>query len=124
MRNLARVDDCDVYIRAELLLADITAVAVGRTTCEVPYSVIGRHRGWTFTRAWYYWVCRADPGKALPSKSAKTLSDRYHKEIWIDGHCGCPEFDETQHGPAVGLYHVDTVEGLRALAYWLTKESP
>ena len=34
----------------------------------------------------------------------------------VEGHCGCPSPLEYNKGFAVGLYHVDTPEGLKALA--------
>lgn len=60
MENLARVSNCDEFIRRELEKAGITTVVVKKNAGEVAYSIIGELGGFKFSRAWSYWVVTGD----------------------------------------------------------------
>lgn len=82
-------------------------------TGEVKTSVWGMLHGWTFHRNWCYWVAK---GPGLEIIAAKALNDCYGSVVRVDGFAGgrCPI--QCFKGLACGLYHVDTPEGLKALA--------
>ena len=80
---------------------------------EVKTAIQGQLHGWTFQRAWYYWMCK---GPGINNKEAEELHAEFGKEVRVDGHCGCPSPTEWYHGLACGHYHVDTQRGLNALA--------
>lgn len=73
MKNLAGVQECDRYMRHELERARIEVVEeTERCPGEVPYSITGKLKGWTFRRAWYYWIAQGQ----LPLDVAQ--------ELWAD----------------------------------------
>jgi hypothetical protein len=80
---------------------------------EVKTNVLGSCGPWSFRRAWYYWVAK---GPGIPVEVATVLHEKHGKDVRVDGHCGCPSPQEWCKGFAVGLYHVDSAEGLKALA--------
>jgi hypothetical protein len=80
---------------------------------EVPSLVIGNLSPWTFERAWHYWIAK---GPGIPADVAEQLHRTLGRDVRVNGHCGCPSPLEQNHGFAVGLYHVDTPAGLKALA--------
>ena len=80
---------------------------------EVPAQTFGLLSMWSFERAWYYW--RAN-GPGLPVEVAEQLHATHGKVCRVDGHCGCPAPREWFKGFGVGSYHVDSPEGLKALA--------
>lgn len=92
---------------------DYLADTLRRTSGEVKTSVSGVLHGWSFERAWYYWVARG-PGIAV--EDAMALHKAHGQAVRVGGHCGCPSPAEYYHGLACGLYHVDDAAGLRALA--------
>lgn len=73
---------------------------------------------WSFERAWSYWVAE---GPGLPPKYANALHKKFGKVVRVEGHCACPSPKSWMKGFAVGMYHVDTQEGLKALADALKK---
>lgn len=83
-----------------------------RSRDEVKTVVVGTLHGWMFRRAWYYWVAE---GPGLPLDFAIKLHRKHGKDVRVDGHCGCPT-PFYCGGTAVNLYHVDTPDGLVALA--------
>ena len=118
--------DTDEMLRAELRLAGIPTLqeADGRASefpanllrrgsGEVKTSVIGVLHRWEFKRAWRYWAAR---GPGIEVDAAMRLHDAHGKSVRVDGHCGCPSPLEWFKGLACGSYHVDDIEGLRALA--------
>lgn len=120
MKNYAGMSDKDDDIATELETAGIT---VHRIEClrdrgEVKTSVVGELHQWGFDRAWYYWIAK---GPGIPPVYANELHESHGKEVRVNGHCGCPSPFEQLHGFAVGLYHVDTQEGLNALAETIRK---
>ena len=111
-KDLPQLDeDC----RLELEEAGIPSVLYDalRSEGEVPSATIGNLHGWTFHRAWYYWVAK---GPGIPPEPAMRLHESHGKEVRVEGHCGCPSPLEWNKGFATGSYHVDTQEGLKALA--------
>ena len=123
MINLAGYVNCDEVIKKELEEAGInyTWFAVARNG-EVPSHIVGNCNGWLFTRAWYYWVAES-AGILLPFEDADKLHEKYGKDVRVAGHCGCPAPREWYNKPwhiGVGLYHVDTQEGLNELVKYLS----
>ena len=116
LKNFAGVEGCDNAIIAELKFADINYTKFSTTfSGEVPTHVIGHidSSGWGFERAWTYWVCT---GPGIPLEDAMKLHADYGQVVRVSGHCGCPTPLKWYKGFGVGLYHVDTLEGLKALA--------
>lgn len=114
MQNLAGKKHCDDEIRRELARARIGIVEGGSDgKGEVPATVTGKLAGWTFTRAWYYWVAKADHGPGIPPHEASILfCDPVGKDdIRVDGCSG--NRMPTGH---VGVYHIDSEVGLRLFA--------
>ncbi len=114
--NMAGRKDCDEILRQELEAAGIPPldrIIPGRG--EVPARIFGGidPLGWSFNRAWYYWVAK---GPGIPPAYATELHRRHGKDVRVDGHCACPSPLEWHKGFAVGMYHVDTPAGLKALA--------
>lgn len=84
----------------------------GRISGEVPTMAMGEFGLWGFRRAWYYWIAE---GPGLPAIVADRLHETHGRAVRVDGHCGCPSPGEWFKGFGVGLYHVDTPDGLKAL---------
>ncbi len=80
---------------------------------EVKTIIMGTLLGWSFQRAWRYWIAN---GPGIPLDAANALHLTFGKEVRVDGHCGAPSPLEHFHGLAVGSYHIDTQSGLKALA--------
>jgi hypothetical protein len=117
MKNAAGDQNCNEYLTGELLAAGIAVVPFLDNKREVPATIKGKLGSWTFERAWYYWVAR---GNHIPFEVADKLHEAHGKDVRVCGHCGCPSprewYDGIRHEPGVPLYHVDTQEGLNALA--------
>lgn len=118
--------DTDEILRAELKAAGIPTLQesdgkppefmaefLRRTSGEVKTSVQGYLHGWQFKRAWYYWTAE---GPGIDVETAEALHAAHGKEVRVAGHCGCPSPREWFKGLACGSYHVDSAEGLKALA--------
>lgn len=118
--------DTDDILRAELKAAgiptlqedagnppDYLADMLRRNSGEVKTSVIGVLHGWEFKRAWYYWMCE---GPGIEIAAAELLQEQYGSVARAYGDCACrgPRF--WCNGLACGSYHVDSPEGLKALA--------
>ena len=80
---------------------------------EVPSCAFGSLSMWKFERAWYYWMAS---GPGLPVEVAEKLHATHGTVCRVDGHCGCPAPRDWFKGFGVGSYHVDSPEGLKALA--------
>lgn len=121
------LEKLDQTVEAELHAAGLVSMAASfgpsiwetfrKSAGEVPTKHVGMFPdgsgiGWTFKRAWYYWVCS---GPGIPPDDANKLHETHGQQVRVDGHCGCPSPEEWCKGFAVGLYHVDTPEGLAAL---------
>lgn len=113
--NYAGKTDKDKEIASELKQAGIKVheCELLRDSGEVKTSILGSLGKWGFRRAWSYWI--AD-GPGIPPNYAEELHKNFGKVVRVDGHCGCPSPKEWLSGFAVGLYHVDSQEGLNALA--------
>lgn len=99
MQNLARSKDCDEQtrkdcddqVRLELLAANINVVEHEPNQSEVPTIFHGELHGWTFYRAWYYWIATpTDSMNGLPLDIAEQLHEKYGQEVRVAGHCACP----------------------------------
>lgn len=114
--NMAGRTGIDSALEAELSAAGITINNMGmllRDRGEVRTGVIGTLHGWLFERAWVYWRAQ---GPGLPPAYADPLHKTHGREVRVEGHCGCPSPLERYQGFGVSNYHVDTPEGLKALA--------
>jgi hypothetical protein len=121
LKNFAGVEGCDNAIIAELKFADIDHTKFSAPfSGEVPTRVMGEIHGsgWGFMRAWTYWVCE---GPGIPLEDATALHVLHGQVVRVAGHCGCPSPLEWYKGFGCGLYHVDTLEGLKALSYAIKK---
>lgn len=108
--------DTDEVLAEELEAAGIEVVRMAwlrEHSGEVKTSVRGSLHGWSFERAWYYWVCQ---GPGIEVEAAERLHTRHGKTVRVDGDCGCPSPRERFKGLACGRYHVDDEDGLKALA--------
>lgn len=118
--------DTDDILRAELAAAGIPTIhekeglpstymaeLLRMQSGEVKTSVRGTLHGWSFERAWYYWVA-SGPGIAVDD--AEKLHAEHGRSVRVAGHCGCPSPREYYNGLACGSYHIDDPAGLRALA--------
>lgn len=92
---------------------EVMILPIHLPSSEVPSLAVGELSMWSFQRAWYYWIAE---GPGLPVEIAEKLHEKHGQVVRVDGHCGCPSPREWFHGFGVGLYHVDTQEGLNALA--------
>lgn len=115
-KNYAGIEDCDEALIEELEFAGIEHYKMPFIlTSEVPTRIIGQIKNtqWGFERAWTYWVAK---GPGVPPFFAEKLHKEYGQVVRVAGHCGCPSPLEWYKGFGTGLYHVDTLEGLKALA--------
>ena len=118
--NVAGHPNPDDILRAELEAAGIPVFEseIHRAhQGEVKTAISGTTKRWSFDRAWYYWVAKGD---GLPPRYARELHEIHGREVRVDGHCMSPS-PEYYDGFAVGLYHVDTPRGLKALADMLKR---
>ena len=105
MKNLAGNKDCDEDIRDELTRAGIEIIEE-KVTGEVPYSIVGKLRHYTFRRAWYYWVVTGDTSMELAKEIYAHPEGK--ASVRAGGHCGC-EPPETQSD------YMDTSDGLQPI---------
>ncbi|RJQ26726.1 hypothetical protein C4577_02960 [Candidatus Parcubacteria bacterium] len=109
-----KYDEIDSQVEEELRTAGVfTHQYHRRTNKEVPTIYVGTHRRWLFERAWRYWVAT---GPGIPPDKAEDFHKKWGKEVRVEGHCGCPSPLEWNSGFAIGMYHIDTQEGLNAFA--------
>lgn len=118
-------EDTDSILTQELTLAGIPTIQatdntsdainrmLRRLSGEVKTCVIGVLHGWEFKRAWYYWVAK---GPGLEYEVAKKLHEEYGDQVRVDGMAGGQDPYDANKGLAIDLYHVDSLEGLTALA--------
>jgi hypothetical protein len=118
-------EDTDEILFAELKAAGIPAIQDTQTCSqsmndmlrklsgEVKTCVRGVLHGWEFERAWYYWRAKG-PGLEYPIAAA--LHEKFGKEVRVEGDCACQSPYDANKGLAICNYHVDTPEGLKALA--------
>jgi len=92
-------------------------VAQSKTVWKEVHKVKAYAFKWNFYRAWYYWVCFANPNwgdAVIPEEIARELNGSFGKEIRVEGFAG----GQDVHGP-VTSYHVDTPRGLAVLVSML-----
>jgi len=105
---------CDTALVDELTLAGIEVTDIGiKIPGEVPTSICGTIRHWSFKRYWTYWVCN---GPGIPIVEAMKLHEAHGEYVRVDGDCTGPSPLEQFGGFGTGHYHVDTLVGLKALA--------
>lgn len=116
-KNLAgNKPDVDSQLRSELTLAGLTPTdKLGYLfyKSEVKATVYCEQYGWLFTRAWNYWVAEGD---GIPVDPAMKLWNEWGDVVRTNGHCGCPSPLWYNKGLGTSLYHVDSIDGLKALA--------
>lgn len=120
MKNLAGNKDCDIWTEQELNDAGIPFLKFDflRNQGEVPSVVIGMLDGWEFRRAWYYWIAVAKDTN-LQFKYADELQSYFGNEVRVAGYAGGinpHEWYKEKWNTGVTSYHIDTQEGLNALA--------
>ena len=106
MKNLAGykpIEHLDKILRSELTRCGIVAREhIEESGGEVNTHVYGDLSGFTFTRAWTYWMVTGP----LPLDVAVTLYDNPvgRDDIRVNGHCGCPSpiGQATWRDPATG----------------------
>lgn len=120
--NLARPQNPPPEVIAEVTAiteAELTAAGIRVSEFgflqqgEVPTETIGTLSMWIFQRAWYYWRAK---GPGLPVEVAEKLHATHGTVVRVGGHCMCPSPREYFKGFGISDYHVDSPEGLKALA--------
>ena len=123
-RSKAALDDLSIHEQVDRQVIDeLTAAGIKAEgleplrgslgTREVPTKQFGSLCGWGFQRAWYYWIAE---GPGIPPDLAEYFHRQWGRDVRVAGHCGCPSPLEWHHGFAVGMYHIDTQDGLNAFA--------
>lgn len=105
-------DEC---LRVELEYADIPVLELEvfrGIPQEVVSAVRGELHGWFFERAWQYWRAR---GPGLELAAAEALHATHGATVRVDGDVASNP-RERFLGLACGSYHIDDLEGLKALA--------
>ena len=108
--------DTDAVLSAKLSAAGIQVLChefLRKRQKEVKTAIMGELHQWGFDRAWYYWIAN---GPGIPVEEAEALHAVHGRVVRVGGHCGCPNPREYYGGFGVGVYHVDTQDGLNALA--------
>jgi len=128
MKNLAGNKESDKFIQIELEKGKIPFEKIDTPNGECQYTIIGKLKNWTFTRAWRYWIAKTEEKNALPLPIALEMHNkmypdemldhdqclyRYGNSIRVGGHCGCPSPDKYD---VTYIYHIDTQEGLNEFA--------
>lgn len=106
----------DADCENELLAAGINVMKMEmfrKSSGEVKTAVKGHLGYWGFERSWTYWVAN---GPSLPPDVAMALHKKIGKEVRVEGHAGAPSPLTYCGGFGVGMYHIDSQEGLKALA--------
>lgn len=88
MINLAGRDDCDEHVARELRHACIPSERCKLSGHEVNTSIVGKLPGFTFKRAWTYYVVEG----RVPVEIAQALYEDPlgRDDVRVAGHCGCP----------------------------------
>jgi hypothetical protein len=92
MQNLAGHPDSTRLAKSELEAAGIPVVTLAEPYGEPKAWIGGDLHGFTFRRAWYYWVVEG----RMPIDQARGLyaDDVGRKDVRCAGHCACPPPDE------------------------------
>lgn len=70
---------------------------------------------WGFARCWYYWSAEGF-GAGIPLNYAQELHAKYGEVVRVGGYAGGTDPGYWNRGFGIDKYHVDTAEGLKALA--------
>lgn len=91
MQNLAGHPEASALARAELVMHGVNVVEV-EPKGEVGSRYDGELNGFTFRRAWYYWIVKGP----MPLEQAKALyaDPLGARDVRVAGHCGCPPPEE------------------------------
>lgn len=120
--NYAGRADVDDMVTKELTDAGIEPYLMPEFTREdhpeMRTIIVGDLVQWSFKRAWYYWIAQ---GPGIPPEYANKLHSKFGNDVRVNGHCCGPTPYDQFKGFAVGFYHVDTAEGLKALADTIRK---
>jgi len=65
--------------------------------------------GWSFRRAWYYWICCTETNP-IPKQIAEKLNAELGQQVRVNGFAGGHDVEGD-----ISSYHVDTFVGLHAL---------
>jgi hypothetical protein len=118
MKNYAGRTDADAEVAAELEAAGITVArlpeSMRNSMGEVKTIVTGELHGWAFERKWYYWNAE---GPGIPCEVAEQLYKEHGNVVRLNGDAGSPSPRRTLLGLAAGRYHIDSQDGLNALAH-------
>jgi hypothetical protein len=115
------LEKLDAQCRSELEQAGLVVCSFElfcHNNPEIPTSIMGTFPYWGFTRSWYYWVAK---GQGIPADIAEEFHKTWGQQVRVNGSCACPSPLEDNKGFAVGLYHIDTQEGLNAFVELLKK---
>jgi hypothetical protein len=111
--------DTNDILTAELIAAGIEAVKLPITLKnEVVTNIIGHIGPWSFERAWYYWRAK---GPGIPIDDAIALHESLGEEVRVAGYAGGIDPRKAYSGFGVTDYHIDSAEGLKALADLIKK---
>ena len=118
MENLARREfeaDVNKKVREELEIANIPVIKLpSYMNTEVKTSYIGMLNGFTFYRAWYYWICQGD----IPLEKAKDIYKNYRElSIRAGGHCGNVDPESQSHNPVYDKQVKDLINELGVSEY-------
>lgn len=124
--NYAGRNDVDAQLIKELADAGIGYISMDmfrKQSGEVVTSVRGELKidpgmprlVWGFERLWYYWSAHGY-GAGIPLEYAEKLHATHGEVARVAGYGGGRDPGDWNRGFAIDSYHVDTVEGLKALA--------
>lgn len=98
-----RMASCGVHLPGMIKPEDVYDAPVFR--------LVGYAHGWRFYRAWYYWCAHDCGANAVRREVAEEFNREWREQVRVDGFAGGKDVQGDVDG-----YHVDTVEGLAALA--------
>lgn len=111
------IEDNDKVLRTELELAGIHVEYFKNLfdNDEVKTGVMGTLYRWNFQRQWTYWAATGNHA-GLPPEVADRLYATHGVTVRVDGYGTGEDPRQRLRGLAPAYYHVDTLEGLKALA--------
>lgn len=120
LRNVAGMSEAEANreLALELLAAQIPMIDIpvgGGFHSECAAKITGHLPPFTLRRAWVYWIVSGHVPYSVACVLYADSRDRGgpygSSAIRVDGNCTCPEPTGN-----VGLYHIDTVNGLKLFA--------
>ena len=121
MLNIAGNKKCDLWILDELKIAGIEIVREDpHATGEVPATISGKLGGFTFRRAWCYWIVDGPMPLDIASRLYES-NEVWKKEVRVEGHGGAPHPKEwaiyyDAERAMVECFHIDSRAGLSLFA--------